>query len=91
MTNSTTIDALNSLTGFSNAAQVTYFECTRRKRDGSSHEIIVEVHDHGEKAPRDTRYGVFARDKFDPSKRASSNGGANIQTAIAVAHWGDLG
>lgn len=91
MTSSTTIDALNSLNGISNAAQVTYFECTRRKRDGSSHDIVVEVHDHGDKAPRDTRYGVFARDKHDPNKCASSNGGDSVQIAIALAHWGNLG
>jgi hypothetical protein len=91
MTNNTIIDALNSLTGFSNAAQVTYFECTRRKRDGSSHEIIVEVHDHGDKAPRDTRYGVFARDKVDLTICASGNEMPDIGTAIAVAHWSDLG
>lgn len=91
MTNTAIIDALNSLGGFSNASQVTYFECTHRKRDGSCQEVLVEVHDHGDKAPQGTRYGVFARDMNDLAICASGNEMPDIGTAIAVVHWGDLG
>lgn len=91
MTNIQIIHALNTIGGISNTSQVTIFECTHRKRDGSHHQVIVEVHDHGDKASPDTRYGVFARDAVDPNICASGNEQSDIGTALAVVHWGELG
>lgn len=91
MTNTAIIDALDSIGGISNTFQVTIFECTRCKRDGGHHQVIVEVRDHGDKASPDTRYGVFAKDADNPNICASGNRQPDIGTAIAVLHWGDLG
>lgn len=91
MTNIEIIHKLNSIGGISNTSQVTIFECTHCKKDGSLHQVIVEVHDHGDKAPLDTRYGVIAKDADDPNICASGNEQPDIGTALAVVHWGNLG
>lgn len=91
MTNTEIIHKLNSIGGISNTSQVTIFECTHRKQDGGDHQVIVEVHDHGNQASPHTRYGIFARDADDSNICATGNEQPDIGTALAVVHWGNLG
>ncbi|MBI5450456.1 MAG: hypothetical protein HY940_03775 [Gammaproteobacteria bacterium] len=92
MTNAEIINNLNSRRGeISNASQVTFFECTHRKQDGGDHQVIVEIHDHGNQVSLDARYSVFARDADDPRICVSGNDQPHIEAALAVVNWRALG
>lgn len=91
MTNIEIINALNTIGGIRNTSHVAMYECTRSKKDGGNHQVIVEIHDSGDKASPDTRYSVNARDADNPEICASGNDQPDVRTALAVVHWGDLG
>lgn len=80
----TVIDEIAKASGISELAQVTTFS---GDLEGVG-EVVVSIRDRGE--GHRYRYAVSAHTVNEPIKTAAGNPEAELDTAIAVVHWGDL-
>jgi hypothetical protein len=70
-------------------AHVTTFKGYRKRKDGQSEAVTIEVYDHGTRDHlREYRYGIKATS--ESGKCATGNGGPTVDIALQTTHWQEL-
>jgi hypothetical protein len=71
------------------AYRITTYECWRNNKKNEPQEIVIKIFDAGP-ANHHTRFQVVATDKAT-GQSATGNASENLNTALAIVHWGELG
>lgn len=83
------INHLKKVSGFLEVYHKTSFECSRKAKDGSEQEVLVEILDAGPDVEKpQLRYQCVATTK--DGKIATGNPADSIDVALSIVHWHDL-